>query len=142
MNARANHPTSEEVNQLETIIQRILNRKVFDSVVFNPNKILNSNDMSSTTKSQLIKDEYDKAVKKVNTIYDDTRNALEEYSRTKVNAMKIKEPQGKGTKSSKTSSALQETNIVNITNDHQEKLNILRKLYEEELRLLEKVSIN
>lgn len=99
-------------------------------------KILNPNEPSAPSKAQVIKEEYEKAVKKVNLIYDESRSALEEYSRKKVNTMKVKEPQGKGPKNPK-ETTLQETNIVNITNDHQEKLSILRRLYEDELKSLE-----
>lgn len=137
INSRTNPATFEEAKKQETI-QRILNGKVFESVTFNPLKIINTNDTSPFSKAQRVKEDYEKGVKRVNMIYDDTRNTLEEYFRKKVNAMKIKEPQGKGVHSSNDHS-LQETNIVNITNDHQEKLNILRRLYENELKSLENV---
>jgi len=138
INSRTNPSTSEEAKKLEAMIQKILNKKAFESVVFNPQKITNFNDPSAPVKAQAIREEYEKAVKKVNLIYDESRSALEEYSRKKVNTMKIKEPQGKGPKSSKETS-LQETNIVNITNDHQEKLSILRRLFEDQLKSLETV---
>ena len=139
INSHTNTTTSEETKKLETI-QRILKGKVFESVVFNPTKILNSTEQSSAVKNQQIKEDYEKGVKRVNVIYDESRNTLEEYFRKKVNAMKIKEPQRKGSKVAQESSP-QETNIVNITNDHQEKLNILRKLYKNELRSIEKVNL-
>ncbi len=140
INSRTNPSTSEEVKKLEAMMQKILNKKAFEHVVFNPQKIINFNDPSAPAKAQAIREEYEKAVKKINLIYDESRSALEEYSRKKVNTMKIKEPQGKGPKSSKETS-LQETNIVNITNDHQEKLSILRRLFEDQLKSLETVSL-